>query len=306
VDEVNYPGWTQTFPSTGNHIVYVGLGQTISGVDFGNVMEGRISGYTWYDSDHDGVWDADENAIAGKLIQLWLNGILIGEVFSDVNGYYCFYDLGPGTYMVKEVLPLPPGGNLVWAITSPDSGQHTIMLTIGMHSENNSFGNVVEYTGGLSWGYWKTHTGYDSPPRDEAYDLLPAKPMSVDVMTPDGDYEVDNDYEAKWFFKGAGGDKPPNARGDGVGLFRCQLLALHMNLLKFDGMANTTFYYDGDPYDGWTVQQIYDFALDKLVNPPTGYDYHELLNTIDIINNNGHYNTGSYVLVPLGSFTPVY
>ncbi len=302
VEEEEQCGWEATAPIS---FEFEGVSGQTQTVDFFNFRIGQICGTKWYDSDADGTMDAGEEEIEGIEIQLWKDGVLIAKVYTDADGEYCFTNLGAGSYEIKEVMPTDPGEYLAWGPTFPCGGVWTFdPLMSGTCKSDADFGNVVEYTAGHTWGYWKTHTGYDAPPRDEAYDLLPANPMPVDVMTPDGDYEVDDDWEAKWIFENAGAEEPPSGRGNGISLFRCQLLALHMNLLKYDGMGEMTYIYNGDPYSGWTVQEIYDFALDKLVNPPNGYDYHELLDAIDKINNNGNYGPGQHVLIDPNPYTP--
>ena len=53
----------------------------------------------------------------------------------------------------------------------------------------------------------------------------------------------------------------------------------------------------GYPYSGKTVDQIYDIAIDMLTDGDK-HKFQDLMNTIDRINNNGHYSPGSHVLVP--------
>jgi hypothetical protein len=203
-------------------------------------------------------------------------------------------------------MPLNPSPNEAWGQTYPSSGSWIFdPLTSGAEIDDADFGNVVEYIRGLTWGYWKTHTGFDAPRRDETYDELESNPLLVDVMTPDGNYYVNDDWEALWIFDGAGEDEPPSARGNAISLFRCQLLALHMNLLKYDDMGEQTYHYPGDEYDGMTVQAIYDDLAFKLVDDPT-QDFHDELATADRINNNGNYGPGDHVLYDPNPHVPSY
>jgi hypothetical protein len=268
--------------------------------DFFNFKLGKICGYKWYDTDKDGVKDSSENYLSGWTIELWKDGTKIAWTTTDSNGKYCFDNLGPGNYMVKEVMKANPSTYIIWAQTYPSSGDWEFKpLSSGANICNANFGNVKEFTGGLTWGYWKTHSVYGpAAHRDDAYDDMDNYPMDVDVDTPDDvDYEIDTEYDAWWVFQGSDQGNP-NASGDGRGLFRVQLLALHMNLIKFTNMASMTYVYSGDSYSGWTVAEIYEKAIDVLTNTPTNYDFHELLNTLDRINNNGHYGPGNHVLVP--------
>ncbi|UCD91979.1 MAG: hypothetical protein JSV43_07045 [Methanobacteriota archaeon] len=294
VAEEDRSGWVHTSPSYFEFTAVSGVSRTF---DFFNFELGEVCGKKWYDSDRDGTKDGDEDYIEGFKVELWKDGSLFATDYTDSTGEFCFYELGPGSYEIKEIMPLAPGDYWVWASTYPAGGTWTFELTSGFFKCDANFGNIVEYTGGLTWGYWKTHTGFDSPPRDPAYDLLPDYQMSVDVETSDGDYLVETDEEAKWIFDGAG-DYPANCAGTCRSLFRAQLLALHMNWLKFgDDFFGATYIYQSDSYSGWTVEEIYDEAIWKLINEDSDYDFTSFQETLDRINNNGHYDPGSHVLV---------
>jgi len=308
VEEEVQDGWIATAPTYYTFTAVSGQSQTF---DFFNFQLGRICGEKWYDLDRDGVKDSSEVTIEGFKIELWKDGSLIATVYTDGDGQYCFENLGPGDYEVREIMPTDPDDYQVWAPTYPDDGIWYIgIMTSGFEKLDADFGNIVEFTGGLTWGYWKTHTGHMSPPRDLAYELLPDNPMEVDLPTPNGDYLIDSDDEAYWMFWGAGTGESPNCSDDPDGgkcrtLFRAQLLALHMNLLKFDGMGDTTFVYPGDDYNGQTVQDIYDAAIDLLTDGGI-HDFTDFQNTLDRINNNEHYSLGSHVLIITTPPTPVY
>ncbi len=294
-------GWEAT---SATEFVFTGVSGGSQTYDFFNYKLGNICGTKWYDLDKDGIMDADEAVIEGFKVELYKDGALYATATTDSNGEYCFTDLGPGDYTVKELMPNNPGDYWIWAQTYPAGDWVFAPLISGSDIDDADFGNVVEYTGGLTWGYWKTHTGLDSPPKDAAYDLLPDYPMDVDVMMPDGDYLVDNIYDAKYVFEGAG-DYPASCSGDCRSLFRAQLLALHMNLLKFTDMGGATYANEGDPYSGMTVQQIYDAAIDMLTDG-LQHDFTDFQQTLDAINNNGHYAPGGHVLVMATPPAPEY
>ncbi|MCK4457898.1 MAG: hypothetical protein KAW39_09185 [Thermoplasmata archaeon] len=294
VAETEMEGWMATAPTEFTFTAVSGQAQTF---DFFNFELGEVCGAKWYDVDKDGVMDEGEEIIEGFMIELWKDSELVETVYTDANGEYCFTGLGAGSYEVKEIMPNAPGEYYVWANTYPGDGHYMFDGTSGFFMDDADFGNVVEFTGGLTWGYWKTHTGHGAPPRDPAYDLLPDYPMAVDVPTPDNDYEVDSDDEAKWIFDGAG-DYPANCAGTCRSLFRAQLLALHMNLLKFGtDMADAVYIFEGDDYSGWTVQEVYDEALWKLLNEDGDYDFTSFQETLDNINNNHNEGTGDHTLV---------
>ena len=86
-------------------------GTNITGVLFGNFQLVSISGLKFNDLNGNGVRNPGEPGLAGITIFLDANnnGVLDpGEVSttSDVNGNYTFANLGPGTYHVREVVPV--------------------------------------------------------------------------------------------------------------------------------------------------------------------------------------------------------
>jgi hypothetical protein len=300
VEEVPQDGWVATGPTSFSFTGSSGGDQTF---DFLNFQLGQICGAKFYDLDRDGVWDADEPAIPGWHIELYMDGALYATATTDADGEYCFTGLGPGAYEVREVMPNSPDATSVWAQTFPGGdGDHDFVGVSGL-DETANFGNVCEFTESRTWGYWKTHTGFDSPPRDEAYDELPGTSLDVDVTTPDGDDLIETDAEANWLFDGGAGDI--NCSGDCRTLFRAQLLALHMSVLKFDGMGDAVFVSAGDAYDGMTVQEIYDAAVAALNDPDYG-DFTSFQETLDAINNNHNLPDGSHVLVCGTPPTPDY
>jgi len=267
-------------------------------IDVLAVKGGKICGCKWYDRDKDGFIDSDEPKIEGFKIELLLNNTLEQSIYTDANGTYCFDDLDEGNYTVKEVMPDDPDNYFTWLQTYPGGNGTWEISVVGIFEKLNAdFGNVVEFTGGRSWGYWKTHTGLDSPPRDEAYDNLIHYPFEIDVTTPNGDALVESDVEAKWVFDGTGSGEPPNCSGTCRSLFRVQLLALHLNVLKFGGMEFLTYVYPNDQYSGWTIREIIDEGIDKLLAGGLSYSFTNFQVTLDKINNNHHRSNGSYVLV---------
>ena len=125
VDNFSFIGDVST--GSGNQTVFVGSGDTVTNIDFGNqevtnVLPGEIHGSKWNDINGDGIWDADELGLEGWTIYLDQNNngeLDNGELstVTDANGNYSFFNLAPDTYTVAEVLI--PG----WEQTFPgDSG----------------------------------------------------------------------------------------------------------------------------------------------------------------------------------------
>jgi len=271
--------------------------------DFFNYKLGKICGLKWYDLDKDGEKDNNEVIIEDFKIELYKNGDIYATTYTDENGEYCFCDLGPGDYEVKEVMPNDPGDDWIWLQTYPEGGYWAIeLLESGTVVDDADFGNVVEFRRGLEWCYWRLHTGlYEGYPRDSTYDKLPSNPMEVDIETPDGDYLVENEQEADWIFSTGSG----SCQGDCRTQFRVELLALHMNLLKFTDMGDAVYINQGKPFSGTTVQDIYDMLIDLLTDG-LEHDFKMYKDMLVKINNNGNASPGEYVLVMKDPPTPDY
>jgi Ca2+-binding RTX toxin-like protein len=166
VGEVLKPGWQQTFPPNGYHVIDLQMGQTITGAHFGNYEistgePGTIQGRKWFDADMDGHWDADEYGLANWLIRLFRitydeNGnpqaeLVDSQLTQDIDlngdgaidpitetGVYQFDDVKPGQYVVAEVLL--PG----WIQTFPTTnfGMHVVFVEEGKQLTNFNFGNI--------------------------------------------------------------------------------------------------------------------------------------------------------------------
>ncbi|MBN1677609.1 MAG: hypothetical protein JW880_03640 [Candidatus Thermoplasmatota archaeon] len=104
VSEVMKDGWVPTGPiSTPPFALGSGMAFTHS---FGNMPEGSICGYKWWDYDLDGVWDEGELGIENWTIYLY--GMDVGGLLWDLSvqtgrdGRYCFSNLTPGVYFISE------------------------------------------------------------------------------------------------------------------------------------------------------------------------------------------------------------
>lgn len=113
VNEVQQTGWAQTFPAQGEWTITLASGQNIVDTDFGNheILPGTISGSKWNDLNADGVRDAGEGPLADVLIYLDANGnreFDASEVstLTDAAGLYQFSGVLPGSYSVREVVPV--------------------------------------------------------------------------------------------------------------------------------------------------------------------------------------------------------
>jgi hypothetical protein len=148
----------QTAPAGGYYEFDVALGGVITGIDFGNIKLGSISGAKFYDANVNGTWDSDEPPIEGWKVHLTGTNIL-GDTI-DVNastndsGKFVFEDLLPGNYTVEEVFP-----SGMWVNTTDTSFSHE--LEEGENYVGPNFGNVclMPGTGGKTLGFWSNKNG---------------------------------------------------------------------------------------------------------------------------------------------------
>ncbi len=70
-------------------------------------MSASLGDYVWYDSNQNGVQDADEKGVAGVKVNLInpATGEVIVSAVTDSKGFYLFTNLNPGNYAVEFVLP---------------------------------------------------------------------------------------------------------------------------------------------------------------------------------------------------------
>ncbi|MAE65314.1 MAG: hypothetical protein CMJ18_13665 [Phycisphaeraceae bacterium] len=139
IREVVPDGFIQTFPigpiplypasepealiylPPGAHFVFLGSGQHVDGIDFGNqpVDPGSIHGTKWVDRDGDGERSSGEPGLPGVVIysDLNQNGVLDDDepravtmeddpsTSVDETGRYWLDDLDPGRQVIREVVP---------------------------------------------------------------------------------------------------------------------------------------------------------------------------------------------------------
>ncbi len=86
----------------------------------------------------------------------------------------------------------------------------------------------------MSIGYWKTHTGLDSPDRDPTYDNLP---IFLGILPDDGPPEelIATETAARDLFVEA------ESSGLAVDMLKAQLLAAKLNALKVPGFVDVQF-----------------------------------------------------------------
>ncbi len=110
VREAPQDDWTQTYPADGLHTVVLGVGQSVTGQDFGDyIAPGQIEGSVWNDFNGDGLPGADEQMLPGQAVYLdanyngqWDPGE--SSQVTDASGRYVFAGLMPGDYQVYQQL----------------------------------------------------------------------------------------------------------------------------------------------------------------------------------------------------------
>ncbi|MEW6050724.1 MAG: SdrD B-like domain-containing protein [Candidatus Zixiibacteriota bacterium] len=141
-----------------------------------------IGDFVWHDLNLDGIQDVGEPGIPGVTVRLYdCGGQLVGTTSTDVNGYYLFGDLTPGSYFVEFVLPSG------FVFSPQDQGANDAVDSDADVTTGRTICTTLE--GGetdLTWdagmyraigcdhtiGYWKTHAGF-GPQADVVTPLLP-------------------------------------------------------------------------------------------------------------------------------------
>jgi uncharacterized repeat protein (TIGR01451 family) len=146
-----------TTPSTLSNIA-LGLSQTSSGNNFGEIPPAQIAGRVYADNNNNGVIDGTEAGLGGVTLVLTgtddTGAAVSVTVTTATDGSYVFPNLRPGSYTVTE--PSQPAGT-VNGITTPGSSGGTataptvvpsaiaaIVLTPGAQSTGNNFGELAQ------------------------------------------------------------------------------------------------------------------------------------------------------------------
>ncbi|HRK31238.1 MAG TPA: SdrD B-like domain-containing protein, partial [Tepidisphaeraceae bacterium] len=122
VREIPAIGWQPTAPATGQRLVNVPNGTSVTGINFGNLQRtnSSISGLAFADKNEDGSRGATEKGLAGITVYIDANNnnifdsgeqstVTSSDLFYtpavDEAGFYQFTHLSGGTYIVREILP---------------------------------------------------------------------------------------------------------------------------------------------------------------------------------------------------------
>ena len=110
-----------------------------------------IKGTVYHDRNDNGIQDSGEEGIEGVLIQLFDdNGDLVAETRTDANGDYCFENLAPGEYKLREFQPdgFDDGQDTVGNVDGVTNGEHgndefcVITLNAGDEGVEYNFGEI--------------------------------------------------------------------------------------------------------------------------------------------------------------------
>lgn len=153
IDTSSVPGKGITTPMTISKTLTEG--QAYKAGDFGFNNLGSISGYTYIDTNGDGINSSGDKQLGGVTITLTgtnANGTIIPIVVTSdpITGAYSFPSLLPGTYTVTETQPsgyatgpdiIGIGAGTQGTITT--NTQTGIILGLGENSINNNFGELA-------------------------------------------------------------------------------------------------------------------------------------------------------------------
>ena len=131
--------------------ITVGSGDEAVNYNFCEHEPASIKGTVYHDRNNNGIQDEGEEGIAGVVIELFdKDGNLIQTATTDENGDYCFDDLPPGDYLLREQQPdgFDDGIDTVGQVDGV-AGEHNnndefcITLGPGDESNQNNFGELI-------------------------------------------------------------------------------------------------------------------------------------------------------------------
>lgn len=247
----------------------------------GKEVPPKINVIKWYDYDEDGV---QEVGTAPNEVFLPRWKVYITDPVGNTNIGWTPVTIDPadeGTYHICEGNPVEIG----WSHTTPECVD--VPVSNGQ-TATVEFGNVYRtpLSGGLTIGYWKTHTGLDSPDHDPTYDLLPITLGIPGNGIANPEVVVADEATAIAVLTTAS----EGCSDDCLVQMKAQLLGAKLNCLKFADFCDATVGLSGP-----TVQSVIDDAGQLLDDVANGLIVGEdaikalaqpLASQLDAINNN--------------------
>jgi len=126
--------------------IVLNAGERNPTIDGGIMPFAKLGDYVWEDYNHDGYQNANEPAVPGVTVTLYLNGAVYSSTVTDAAGYYTFPQLISGTYTVTFAIPQN------FTFTTQTTGSSTGLLSSNLDS------NVTDLSAGstapivLNWG----------------------------------------------------------------------------------------------------------------------------------------------------------
>ena len=107
-----------------------------------------LSGYSYIDTNDDGVFQAIELPLLGVEVQLTgtdtAGNIVSATTYTNIDGFYKFNDLAPGTYSVRQVQPIQflDGKDTLGNLGGDDSTNDQLTVDLTDNGENYNFGEL--------------------------------------------------------------------------------------------------------------------------------------------------------------------
>jgi len=107
-----------------------------------------LSGHSYVDTNNDGIFQSYELPLMGVEINLMgtdnVGNAVNLTTFTDINGFYKFNDLAPGTYMVKQTQPIQflDGRDTLGNLDGDDSENDKFTVTLTDNAVDYNFGEL--------------------------------------------------------------------------------------------------------------------------------------------------------------------
>ena len=118
------------------------MDQSLSGLDVGCVLPGRLGDWCWADLNGDGLQAGDEPGIPDVRIELLRDGNPVAETVTDQYGFYRFVDLYPAVYTLRvyapsEVKPTARRTDLPLISSVLEESEETVVTSVPVTVESN-------------------------------------------------------------------------------------------------------------------------------------------------------------------------